>query len=80
MTSFVTTGKLAGLSVDMYNMQPLFEMANNGENYAYYTWDITVLKGVQHDDVCILITVAEDDGIQPSFNQGCRHHNQACDH
>ena len=56
---FVTSGKLADLSVHVYNMHPDFERGNCGENCAYYngiftvcdcTWSVTFL---QSDIKCV---------------------------
>jgi len=43
LVSFVTSGKLAGWSVHVYNMHPNFERGNCGENCAYYNGLFIVL-------------------------------------
>jgi len=42
MASFVTTRKLAGLIVHMYNKYLLYEWGNNGQNCANYVQDFIV--------------------------------------
>jgi len=49
LVSFVTSGKLAGWSVPVYNTHPNFERGNCGDNCAYYNRIFAVHLNVAHE-------------------------------